>query len=159
MEPDENGPDGFAVAAMQEVGLDIATHHPKGFDEVGDGSVDLIIAFTPQAKDRAAEFTRTLACDVEYWPVAHPAEVFGSREARLQAYPGGPGGPVFAYLRAFRGFRCTGLSARVERVRRKKLEIPEVFRLLAPSRHGGGTMKTTRRSAWQKKTCSNFPAP
>ncbi len=86
VEPDENGPDGFAVAAMQEVGLDIATHHPKGFDEVGDGSVDLIIAFTPQAKDRAAEFTRTLACDVEYWPVAHPAEVSGSREARLQAY-------------------------------------------------------------------------
>lgn len=86
VEPDENGPDGFAVAAMQEIGLDIASHHPKSFDELGDSSVDLIVAFTPQAKDRATEFTRTLACDVEYWPVAHPADVSGSREARLQAY-------------------------------------------------------------------------
>ncbi len=86
VQPHGNGPNCFAVAAMQEVGLDIAAHLPKGFDEVGDGSMDLIIAFTPQAKDRAAEFSRTLACDVEYWPVAHPAKVSGSREARLQAY-------------------------------------------------------------------------
>jgi len=98
LEPDENGPDGFAVAAMQEVGLDIATHHPKGFDEVGDGSVDLIIAFTPQAKDRAAEFTRTLACDVEYWPVAPSGEGFRQPRGPSAGLPGGPGGP-FSYIR------------------------------------------------------------
>lgn len=86
VEPDDTGPDGFAVAAMREIGLDIAAHHPKGFDDLGDDCVDLIVTFTPRAQDRAAVFTRTLACEVEYWPVAHPAEVSGSRDARLQAY-------------------------------------------------------------------------
>ncbi|MBO6782770.1 MAG: low molecular weight phosphatase family protein [Alphaproteobacteria bacterium] len=79
-------PDGFAIAAMREIGLDISRHHPKSFDDLGDDSVDLIVTFTPQAQHRAMEFTRTIACDVEYWPTMHPADVTGSREERLQAY-------------------------------------------------------------------------
>ena len=86
VQPDGHDVDGFAVAAMQELGLDIARHHPKSFEELGDVSMDLIITFTPQAQHRAMEFTRTLACEVEYWPVMHPAEVPGPREVRLQAY-------------------------------------------------------------------------
>ncbi len=31
VQPDDHDVDSFAVAAMQELGLDIARHHPKGF--------------------------------------------------------------------------------------------------------------------------------
>jgi protein-tyrosine-phosphatase len=79
-------PDGFAIAAMQEIGLDIARHNPKTFDDLTDMSIDLIVTFTPQAQHRAIELTRTQACEVEYWPTPHPADVAGSRDIRLQAY-------------------------------------------------------------------------
>ena len=79
-------PDGFAVAAMQEIGLDIAHHLPRTFEDLPDMSVDLIVTFTPQAQHRAVELTRTQACAIEYWPTPHPADVAGSREIRLQAY-------------------------------------------------------------------------
>lgn len=78
--------DPFAVAVMEEIGLDISRHRPKSFDDLPDDSVDLIVSFSPQAQHRAAEFTRTIACELEYWPVAHPADVGGAREVRLQAY-------------------------------------------------------------------------
>jgi len=80
------GADPFAVSVMQEIGLDILGHKTKTFDDLPDTSVDLIITFTPQAQHRAMEFTRTIPCDVEYWPTMHPANVRGAREARLEAY-------------------------------------------------------------------------
>ncbi|MBT5570898.1 MAG: arsenate reductase ArsC [Alphaproteobacteria bacterium] len=86
VQPDGREVDGFAIATMQEIGLDISGHNPKSFDDLRDMSVDLIITFTPQAQHRAMEFTRTLACDVEYWPTMHPGDVPGSREVRLEAY-------------------------------------------------------------------------
>ena len=84
--PDGEGVDPFAIAAMAELGLDIAAHRPKTFDDLGDASIDVIVAFTPAARHRALEFTRTLACEVEYWPMADPTIVGGNREARLAAY-------------------------------------------------------------------------
>lgn len=78
--------DPFAIAVMQEIGLDISGHRPKAFDDIRDGSIDLIVTFTPQAQHRAVEFTRTIACEIEYWPLMHPADVGGSREVRVQAY-------------------------------------------------------------------------
>jgi protein-tyrosine-phosphatase len=79
-------PDGFAVAAMREIGLDISGHCPRAFEYLPDMSMDLIVTFTPQAQHRAVELTRTQACEIEYWPTPHPADVAGSREMRLQAY-------------------------------------------------------------------------
>jgi len=78
--------DPFAVAAMQEIGLDISGHRAKSFDDLPDDSVDLIITFSPQAQHRAVEFSRAIACELEYWPLMHPADIAGSREVRLQAY-------------------------------------------------------------------------
>lgn len=79
-------PDGFAIAAMREIGLDISRHLPKTFEDLADMSVDLIVTFTPQAQHRAVDLTRTQACEVEYWPTPHPADMTGSREVQLQAY-------------------------------------------------------------------------
>lgn len=81
-----NGVDPFAVAALAEIGLDIAAHAPKTFDDLVDDSIDLIVTFTPQAQHRAVEFTRTVACDIEYWPLPDPTLIEGNRDARIAAY-------------------------------------------------------------------------
>ena len=78
--------DPFSAAVMDELGLDIARHAPKGFDELEDTSFDLVVSLSPEAHHRALEWARHLACDVEYWPTFDPAIADGSREQRLAAY-------------------------------------------------------------------------
>src|SRR5260370_895709 len=79
----------FAVAAMDEVGLDIAKHRPMTFEELEDWeglNFDLIITLAPEAHHKALELTRTLAADVEYWPTPDPTGTEGSREQKINAY-------------------------------------------------------------------------
>jgi protein-tyrosine-phosphatase len=78
--------DPFAIEIMHEVGIDMTTHRPKNFDEMADGFFDLIISLSPEAQHRAIEMTRTMACDIEYWPVLDATIVEGSRDMRLDAY-------------------------------------------------------------------------
>ena len=78
--------DPFAVAAMDEIGVDLASHRPKSFDQLEDDSFDLVVSLTPQAQHRAVELARTRAVDIEYWPIFDPTLVEGSREARMAAY-------------------------------------------------------------------------
>ena len=78
--------DPFAVAVMEEIGIDLSRHHAKSFDELADTSFDLIVSLSPEAQHKAVELTRTMACEVEFWPIMDPTWVEGSREARLAAY-------------------------------------------------------------------------
>jgi protein-tyrosine-phosphatase len=81
--------DGFAVAAMEEIGIDIAAHRPMTFedlDEMEGLNFDLIVTLSPEAHHRALELTRVLAVEVEYWPTVDPTAVEGSREQRMDAY-------------------------------------------------------------------------
>ena len=81
--------DGFAVAAMEEIGIDISSHRPITFEELDDLeglNFDLIVTLSPEAHHKALELTRTLAVEVEYWPTADPTAVEGNREQRLDAY-------------------------------------------------------------------------
>jgi protein-tyrosine-phosphatase len=78
--------DPFAVAVMEEIGIDLSRHHAKSFDELADTSYDLIVSLSPEAQHSAVELTRTMACEVEFWPIMDPTWVEGSREARLAAY-------------------------------------------------------------------------
>jgi len=78
--------DEFAVAAMEEIGMDISKHRPKTFEQLEDGSFDLIISLSPEAQHHAVEMTRTMACDVEFWNTFDPSIAEGSRETRLDAY-------------------------------------------------------------------------
>ena len=81
--------DPFAVAAMEEVGIDIHAHRPMTFEELDDLeglNFDLIVTLAPEAHHKALELTRTLAAEVEYWPTADPTAIEGSREQRLDAY-------------------------------------------------------------------------
>lgn len=78
--------DPFAVAVMDEIGIDIRGSVPKAFDELEDTSYDLVISLSPEAQHSAVELTRTMACEVEFWPVFDATAVEGSREERLVAY-------------------------------------------------------------------------
>ena len=81
--------DPFAVAVMEEIGIDISRHKPVTFEELEDWeglNFDLIVTLSPEAHHRALELTRTSAVDVEYWPTADPSAVEGNRAQRLDAY-------------------------------------------------------------------------
>jgi protein-tyrosine-phosphatase len=78
--------DPMAVEVMDEIGLEIAGHKPRRFEDLEDGSFDLVISLSPEAQHRAMEMTRTAATQVEYWPTMDPTAVEGSREQRLIAY-------------------------------------------------------------------------
>ena len=78
--------DEFAVAVMEEIGMDISKHRAKTFEQLEDGSFDLIVSLSPEAQHHAVEMTRTMACDVEYWNTFDPSIAEGSRETRLEAY-------------------------------------------------------------------------
>jgi protein-tyrosine-phosphatase len=81
--------DPFAVAVMEEIGIDIAAHRPMTFEELEDLeglNFDLIITLSPEAHHKALALTHRLAAEVEYWPTADPADVEGNRAQRLDAY-------------------------------------------------------------------------
>src|SRR2546421_2074719 len=81
--------DPFAVAAMEELGLDIGKHKPMTFEEMEEWeglNFDLIVTLSPEAHHRALELTRTIAADVKYWPTPDPTAIEGTREQRLSAY-------------------------------------------------------------------------
>ncbi|HWK46163.1 MAG TPA: low molecular weight phosphatase family protein [Stellaceae bacterium] len=78
--------DPFAVVVVGELGLDLSHHRPKTFDQLEDAYFDLIISLSPEAQHRAVEMTRTMACEVEFWPTFDPTIIEGTRETKLAAY-------------------------------------------------------------------------
>jgi len=72
--------DPFAVAAMEEIGLDIAKHRPATFEEIEDYEGSTSTHRHPGAggPPQGARLTRTLALDVEYWPTADPTIAEGT---------------------------------------------------------------------------------
>ena len=78
--------DAFAAAAMDEIGIDISEHQPTAMSDMEETSFDLIITLSPEAHHQALELARSLPAEVEYWPVADPTAVSGSREQIMNAY-------------------------------------------------------------------------
>ncbi|GAA4259373.1 low molecular weight phosphatase family protein [Azospirillum formosense] len=78
--------DPFAVAVMEEMGIDLSRHRCRSFEDLEDTNFDLIVSLSPEAQHRAIEMTRTMACDVEFWNTFDPTLVDGNREAMLDAY-------------------------------------------------------------------------
>lgn len=82
-------PNPFAIAVMEEIGLDISQHKPWTVEDLEDWegfNFDLIITLAPEAHHKALELTSTLSTDVEYWPTPDPVGVEGRRELQLDAY-------------------------------------------------------------------------
>ena len=85
--PGERDP--FAVAVLDEIGIDGSKHKPRTLAELEEWeglNFDLVVTLSPEAHHAALELTRTLACDVEYWPTADPTVTQGTREQILDSY-------------------------------------------------------------------------
>lgn len=83
--------DGFAVSVLDEIGIDASRHRPRTLDELEENeglNFDLIVTLSPEAHHKVLDMTRSIAADVEYWPMPDPSVVQGSREQKLDAYRG-----------------------------------------------------------------------
>lgn len=83
--------DGFAVSVCAELGVELARHRSRSFDEMqqwGDdlGGFDLIVALSPASQRLALEMTRVFSLEVEYWPIMDPTGLGEGRAERLAAY-------------------------------------------------------------------------
>jgi protein-tyrosine-phosphatase len=79
--------DGFSIAVMDEIGIDISKHKAKSFDELEDSYFDLVISLSPEAQHNALEMTRVMACDVEFWNTFDPSLVESeNRGTILESY-------------------------------------------------------------------------
>ncbi|MEO0343721.1 MAG: low molecular weight phosphatase family protein [Pseudomonadota bacterium] len=84
--------DGFAVAVCQELGVELARHQTRSFDELEDAgdeldTYELIIALSPTAFERAKDLTKFGDVQVEFWETADPTAVaVDGRDEKLSAY-------------------------------------------------------------------------
>ncbi|MEM6387505.1 MAG: low molecular weight phosphatase family protein [Pseudomonadota bacterium] len=83
--------DGFSVAVCHELGIELARHRSRSFDEMqewGDdlSGFDLVVALSPGAQRKALDLTRYFHLDVEYWPIMDPSGIGETREAKLDQY-------------------------------------------------------------------------
>jgi len=83
--------DGFSIAVCEELGIELARHRSRSFDEMqewGDdlSGVDLVVALSPASQRRALELTRFFHLEVEYWPILDPTGLGEGREAKLESY-------------------------------------------------------------------------
>ena len=81
-------PDGFAIAVMKEIGIDISAHKPRRIADLDDTAYDLVVTLSPEAHHQALELTRTMAVDVEYWPTIDATVLLGQgrRDQILHSY-------------------------------------------------------------------------
>lgn len=83
--------DGFAIAACQEIGVELARHRSRSFDELEQmgealSSFDMVVALSPASHHRAMDLTRYFHLTVEHWPILDPTGQGETRDAKLAAY-------------------------------------------------------------------------
>ena len=83
--------DGFSVAVCREMGMELARHRSRSFEEMqqmGDdlSQFDLVVALSPGSQKAALDLTRHYHLSVEYWPILDPTTIGEGREAKLAAY-------------------------------------------------------------------------
>lgn len=83
--------DGFSISVCEELGIELARHRSRSFDEMqewGDdlSGFDLVVALSPASQRKALELTRFFHLEVEYWPILDPTGLGEGREAKLESY-------------------------------------------------------------------------
>ena len=83
--------DGFSIAVCAELGIELARHRSRSFDEMqqwGDdlAAFDLVVALSPASQRRALELTRYFHLEVEYWPILDPTGLGEGRDEKLASY-------------------------------------------------------------------------
>lgn len=82
--PGERDP--FVDMVLAEEGMSLEGRHPRTIDDLEDGYFELIVTLSPEAHHTALELTRSMAVEVEYWPMPDPTIVSGTREQIMAAY-------------------------------------------------------------------------
>jgi protein-tyrosine-phosphatase len=78
--------DPFVDVVLDELDLSLGDRRPQRLDQLEDAYFDLIVTLAPEAHHAAMELTRSMAVEVEYWPMPDPSATTGSRERILDAY-------------------------------------------------------------------------
>ena len=78
--------DGFTIAVMQEVGLDLMDHEPKSFADLELLPFDLVMCFSEASYEEASRIPMLANATIEYRPVYDMELIAEGREARLNAY-------------------------------------------------------------------------
>ncbi|MBZ9662818.1 low molecular weight phosphatase family protein [Mesorhizobium sp. ESP-6-4] len=78
--------DPFVDAVLAEEGLSLGERQPRTLADMEDDYFDLIVTLAPEAHHAALELTRSLAVEVEYWPMPDPTDTGGTREHIMAAY-------------------------------------------------------------------------
>lgn len=73
-----------AIAAMQDLGIDISTHRSKHVDEFRDAPFDYVITVCDNAKEACPVFPA--ATTLIHWSFTDPAAVEGDEPTRLNAF-------------------------------------------------------------------------
>ncbi len=76
----------FAVAVMEEIGIDISDHTSRTFSDLEEAHFDVIISLTPEAQHQAVELTRRGDTEIVYWPTFDPSLASGNRDQILMAF-------------------------------------------------------------------------
>lgn len=82
--------DPYAVAVMDEIGIDISDHEPAPLADIESEIFDLIITLSPEAHHHGIELTRVIPAEIEYWPTPDATIVLESddRDQIIRAYRG-----------------------------------------------------------------------
>jgi protein-tyrosine-phosphatase len=81
----EGAADGYAIAVMQEMGVDVSTHEARSFDSLFPSDFDRIISFSAEAHESAVRWA-SKGCKTELWVVHPPHLDERAREATLESY-------------------------------------------------------------------------
>ncbi len=77
--------DGFAVAVLQEEGIDVSTHQAQAFEALDPADFDLIVSFSREAEDKARRWANE-ECETLFWDVRPPQTDERSRDITLESY-------------------------------------------------------------------------
>lgn len=64
--------DGFAIASMREIGLDMSKHEGKSLEELDLDGIDLVISLSEPARMFLMHFAAGLDLAIEHWPTDEP---------------------------------------------------------------------------------------
>lgn len=80
--------DPYAVAVMDEIGIDISDHEPASLKDTQVETFDLIITLSPEAHHHGLELTRVVPAEIEYWPTPDATAILDSagRDEILATY-------------------------------------------------------------------------
>lgn len=105
---EDDAVDPFVMAVMDEIGVDLADHRCRSFEDLDAAAFDVVISLTPEAHHRALELSRARAVDIEYWPTLDPTLTSGARATVLDAYRAVRGGLEARILQRFPQARTFG---------------------------------------------------